>query len=136
MAFGIDDILGAGLQIINKVIPDPQAKAQAELELFKMKQAGDFKELDAQIEVIRNQAEINKIEAANPNIFISGWRPASGWVCVIGLFYQFIARPLLIGLGGFDSLPSIENVLIDLLFALLGIGGLRTAEKFKGVAAR
>lgn len=134
MAFGIDDILGAGLKIFEKIIPDPKAKAEAELELFKMKQAGDFKELEAQLEVIRNQAEINKIEAANTNMFIAGWRPAAGWVCVIGLGYQFIARPLLVGLGGFAALPTIDEVLMELLFGMLGLGAFRTAEKFKGVA--
>lgn len=134
MAFGIDDILGAGLKIFEKIIPDPQAKAQAELELFKMKQAGDFKELEAQLEVIRNQAEINKIEAASANMFIAGWRPAAGWVCVLGLGYQFIARPLLVGLGEFTTLPTIDDVLMELLFGMLGLGAFRTAEKFKGVA--
>lgn len=132
MAFGLDDILGAGLKIIEKVIPDPQKKAEMELELFKMKQAGDFKELEAQLEVIRNQAEINKIEAGSSNVFISGWRPAAGWVCVIGLFSEFIVKPYAAYFG--VVIPSIQDMLFELLFGLLGIGGLRTIEKLKGVA--
>lgn len=130
---GLDTLLASGLKIIEKVIPDPQAKVAAELELFKLKQAGEFKELELQFEVIRNQAEINKIEAASGNLFIAGWRPATGWVCVIGLCYQFLIRPACIGFFALP-MPGIEDVLMELLFALLGLGSLRTAEKFKGVA--
>lgn len=135
MAFGLDDILGAGLKIIEKVIPDPAAKAQAEIELFKLKQAGDFKALDAELEAMRNQAKVNEIEAGSSSLFVSGWRPAAGWVCVIGLFYQFIIRPLAIGLGGYQ-LPGIEDVLMELLFGMLGLGGFRTMEKMRGVASK
>lgn len=133
MAFGIDDILAAGLKIIDKVIPDPAAKAQAEIELFKLKQAGDFKVLDAELEAMRNQSKINEIEAGSSSLFVSGWRPAAGWVCVLGLLYQFIVRPLAIGIGGFQ-LPGIEDVLMELLFGMLGLGGFRTMEKLRNVA--
>jgi len=57
MAFGLDDILGAGLQIINKIIPDPAQRAQAELALLKMKQDGDFKDVEARL---AEQQEITK----------------------------------------------------------------------------
>lgn len=132
MAFGLDDILGAGLKIIEKIIPDPQKRAEMELELFKMKQAGAFKELELQFEVIRNQAEINKVEAANPNLLVSGWRPSAGWVCVLGLLSEFIVRPYAASFG--VVIPSISEILFELLFGLLGLGAFRTAEKFKGVA--
>lgn len=132
MAFGIDDILGAGLQIINKVIPDPTAKAQAEIELFKLKQAGDFKELDAQIQMATAQASINQAEAANPSVLVSGWRPGAGWVCVVALFSEFIVRPYAAMLG--YAVPSIGDQLFELLLGMLGLGGLRTLEKVKNVA--
>lgn len=131
MAFGIDDILGAGLKIIEKIIPDPKAKAEMELELFKMKQAGDFKELEAQLEVIRNQAEINKIEASNPNLLVSGWRPSAGWICVLALASEFLIRPYVVAFG--VQIPSINEVLFELLFGMLGLGTFRTLEKIKGV---
>lgn len=60
MAFGIDDIIGAGLQIINKVIPDPAQKAQAELAIIKMKQDGEFKDIDAKLQ---EQQEVTKRQA-------------------------------------------------------------------------
>ena len=134
MAFGIDDILGAGLKIIEKIIPDPKAKAEMELELFKMKQAGDFKELEIQLEVIKTQTEINKIEGQSANMFVAGWRPGAGWVCVLALAYEFLVRPIAIGVFQQTELPSLDNMLFELLFGMLGLGGLRTAEKFKGVA--
>lgn len=130
---GLDSLLASGLKIIEKVIPDPQAKVAAELELFKLKQAGEFKELEMQFQIIQNQAELNKLEAASGNVFIAGWRPAAGWICVVGLGYQFLLRPMLIGFFSYP-MPGIEDVLMELLFALLGLGGLRTAEKFKRVA--
>ena len=132
MAFGIDDILGAGLQIINKVIPDPQARAQAEVEMFKLRQAGEFEALNQQIQLASIQTDINKAEASNPSMFISGWRPAAGWVCVMGLMIEFIVRPIAQAYG--FAIPSLSDVLVELLFGMLGLGGLRTAEKLKGVS--
>lgn len=132
MAFGLDDILGAGLKIIEKIIPDPQKKAEMELELFKMKQAGDFKEIEIQFELLKSQIETNKIEASSGNIFIAGWRPAAGWVCVIGLLSEFLIRPYALAFG--IEVPSVSDVLFELLFGMLGLAGFRTFEKFKGVA--
>lgn len=132
MAFGVDDILGAGLKIIEKIIPDPQKKAEMELELFKMKQAGDFKEIEIQFDLLKSQIETNKIEASSGNIFIAGWRPAAGWVCVIGLLSEFLIRPYALAFG--IEVPSVSDVLFELLFGMLGLAGFRTFEKFKGVA--
>lgn len=131
MAFGIDDILASGLKIIEKVIPDPQAKAQAEIELFKLKQEGQFKELDANLQAAQGQMAINQIEAANPSLLVSGWRPAAGWVCVLGLLSEFVIRPYAASFG--VQIPSISDVLMELLFGMLGLGGFRTMEKLKGV---
>jgi hypothetical protein len=131
MAFGIDDIIATGLKIIDKVIPDPTAKAAAELELYKLKQAGEFKEIDANLQVIQGQVDINKLEAGSDSLLKSGWRPAAGWVCVIGLFSEFLVRPYAASFG--VIVPSINGSLFELLFGMLGLGGLRTVEKLKGV---
>jgi len=82
------------------------------------------------------QAEINKIEAASPNLFVSGWRPALGWVCVCGIGYQMVFRPLMeTALIYYRvTLPTLDiSSLISLVIAMLGIAGYRTVEKFKGV---
>lgn len=122
--FGIDDAVSAGLKVLNKFVPDPDAKIKAEAELRSALFALDDK-----------QADINAAEAANPNVFVSGWRPAIGWIGAGGLAYHFIVRPLLVGMG-WTSLPGLDNMLFELIFALLGMGGLRTYEKIKGVASK
>ncbi len=78
------------------------------------------------------QTEINKIEAANPKLFVSGWRPALGWVCVFGIGYQMVFRPLLgcILVYWKVQLPELDiSSLISLVVAMLGIAGYRTYEK-------
>jgi len=124
MAFGIDDAISAGLQIVNKFVPDPAAKAQAEAELRT-----SLQQWDAQ------QSETNKAEAQNPNLFVSGWRPAIGWVGASGLAYQYVIRPFAVGAGWHD-LPTLDSSLMELIMAMLGMGGLRTYEKVKGVASK
>jgi hypothetical protein len=90
--------------------------------------------------LIMAQAEINKIEAANPSLFVSGWRPGVGWVCVLALAYTYIGQPF-VSWGCFNfgwiAPPSINmDGLMTLLLALLGVAGLRTYEKKSGVAAK
>jgi len=124
MAFGIDDAISAGLQIVNKFIPDPAAAAQAEAELRTSLQAWDAK-----------QDETNTVEAASPNLFVSGWRPAIGWVGAIGLLYQYLLRPIAVGAGWHD-LPALDQSLMELVTAMLGMAGLRTYEKTLGVHSK
>lgn len=129
--------LGKGL--IDKLLPDPEAKAKAQLELLAMQQNGQLKELAAALDRDIAQADINKIEASSPSLFVSGWRPGIGWVCVAALAYQFLLRPLLpwvLSINGHSvpEMPSLDNNLWELVFLLLGFGGLRSYEKQKGTA--
>jgi hypothetical protein len=94
------------------------------------------------------QVEVNKIEASSNSLFVSGWRPAVGWVCVLGLAYQFLGYPLMqwvwsFGQGmdwipkGLNPPPDLQtDQLMVLLSGLLGFGGMRSFEKSKGVAAK
>ncbi len=78
------------------------------------------------------QAEINKVEAAHRSIFVAGWRPFIGWVCGFALFNQFILAPYVM-LFFSVKVPSMGGgILFDLVIALLGMGSLRTLEKFGG----
>lgn len=125
-------------KILDKVFPDPAAKAAAQLEVLKLQQQGEFKQLDAELQNNLAQGEVNKIEAADPSLFKSGWRPAVGWVGVFGLAYMVVLRPILPGLitilgGGTIDLPPIEtNEIVALLSGILGLGGYRTIEKLQG----
>ena len=134
----IGGLLDAGLKVLDRVIPDPQAKAQAQLELLKLQQAGEFRQLEADLQLALAQTEVNKVEAASSDPFKSNWRPAAGWICVLGLAYQFLAQPLLSwgsAIGGYPSPPVLElGDLYGLLFGMLGLGAYRSFEKTKGKA--
>jgi len=127
--------------LLDKLIPDPEARAKSQLDLLRLEQEGAFKELDHQLQVNLAQAEINKIEAASQNGYQAGWRPLAGYVCVAGLAYEFIARPLLpwalvvTGVEGVPDLPSLDNVLFELISGMLGLGTLRTADRWKRMSA-
>lgn len=121
--------------IIDKLvslIPDSNARAKAREEF----------ELELQRAVSRAsemQVEVNKIEAANPSVFVSGWRPFIGWTCGLAIMWVFIGQPVSIwavqvfGLS-VSSLPDVKaDYLFELVLAMLGLGGLRTFERVKGV---
>ena len=85
------------------------------------------------------QLEINKAEAASGSLFKGGWRPAVGWICAIAFGYHFVLQPLLVFVltaSGVDlpDLPKFDmGTLLTVLGGMLGIGGLRTVEKAKGL---
>lgn len=125
--------------VLDKVFPDANAAAQAKLRLLEMQQAGELKALDADLQLALAQVQTNQAEAQSSSLFVSGWRPAVGWVCVAGLLWTFILHPALTwGLaiaGHAVPLPNpAEEHLFELLFGLLGLGGFRTFEKMRGVA--
>lgn len=132
---GIFDLAG---KVFDKLFPNPEEKAKAQLELFKLQQEGAFRELEANLLMAQGQMEINKAEAESPDFFRGGWRPFIGWVCGWGLAYQFLIRPILtfilmVAETKVQTLPSLElDTLMTLLFGLLGLGAMRTAEKLKG----
>lgn len=131
-------IIEAGLKILDKVIPDPTAKADAQYRLLQLQQSGELAALEADTKAALAQADVDKVEAGSSDPFVRRWRPAVGWVCVGGLVWQFLACPLLTWLSsvfGVSPPPAIQTGdLITLLVGMLGLGGLRTAEKIKGVA--
>jgi hypothetical protein len=128
MAFGIDDAIAEGLKVINKWIPDPAAKAQAEKELR-----------DSLIGWDQGQQKINEAEAGSDSLFVAGWRPAIGWSCAAAVLYSYLLVPLAMYVGflvgkPLPKPPTLDEHLWELLFILLGVGGLRTFEKIRGVA--
>ena len=118
--------------LIDRLIPDRAAaeKAKAEMEQQLVSAAN---------QAALAQVEVNKIEAAHSSVFVAGWRPSIGWVCAAGLAWAFVLAPIaswaLVVLGIKAELPAIHtDYLLELVLAMLGIGGLRTFEKLRGVA--
>lgn len=127
----LGSVFELGGKIIDRLFPDPAQKAQAELELLKLTQSGDLQTTLAQL-------EINAKEAQHASVFVAGWRPFVGWSCGVGLVYATMGHNLLVWLAnakGWPAPPAVDSeLLIYTLSGLLGIGGLRTIEKVKGVA--
>ncbi|MBB3103810.1 holin family protein [Azomonas macrocytogenes] len=141
----VGTVLGALLpqvsDIINRVLPDPEAQAKAQMELLKLQYDSDFKQLDADLQINLAQAKINEIEAQSQTGFQALGRPLCLLACAVGLWYQFLLRPLLpwiltvCGVTGVPELPSLDDSLWELTFAMLGLGTLRTADRWKRVDA-
>jgi len=114
--------------------------AEERLKILDSTQKMEQMALEADRAINEGQIEINKIDAASGSLFRGGWRPATGWVCVLALLYQFLVMPLLpwtVALFKISvpALPSLDiGTLITLLGGLLGLGGFRTYEKTKGLS--
>ena len=96
------------------------------------------KEIDPQT-LIELQAQINEQEAKHRTIFVAGWRPFIGWTCGIALCWHFVLAPITIFLCAYigvtiPELPTFDmGSLMTVLMGMLGLGGLRTYEKQKGL---
>lgn len=86
----------------------------------------------------QNQAEINKAEATHSSIFVAGWRPMIGWVCAVGFGWTYVGVPVIAWasslFGVVPYLPKIDNGLFELTMGMLGMGALRSFDKWKGTA--
>jgi hypothetical protein len=112
---------------INKIWPD---KTEQEKQ-----------QLAAAVMVVQGQIDINKAEASNPSVFVSGWRPFIGWVCGAACAWNWIGLPvakmaLTIAGHPLDLAPANLTEMLPVLMGMLGLGGLRTIEKMNGVAAK
>jgi hypothetical protein len=133
----IGDLLKAGMDIIDKMVPDKDlaAKMKQELVFEEMKQRDRYLQVAA--EESKNQAEINKVEAAG-NWYQAGWRPSLGYVCVLGFAYNFVVYPILQWYiawkapVGFTMPPLLDNMLWELTAGMLGLATVRTWEKLGG----
>lgn len=137
--FGIDDIIGAGLKLLDKVIPDPAAKAAAQAELMKMQHDEVMAVMGIEGDLAKAQIGVNMEEAKSSSMFVSGWRPSVGWVCSAAFALHFLIFPLVIfgaAMAGHTVVPPTFDMssLMTVLMGLLGLGGLRTFEKMKGIA--
>jgi hypothetical protein len=129
----LDALIGPVTGLLDKFIPDADERARLAHEIATMS------ERHAQ-ELAKGQLEVNKAEAAHKSLFVAGWRPFVGWTCGIALAWHFVGQPLVvfgITVAGVDTpeLPTFEmESLLTVLLGMLGLGGLRTFEKTKGVS--
>lgn len=114
-------VIGAVGKIIDDCVTTDEERAAA--DLLKAKLAA---------EPHKAQVEINKLEAQHRSLFVAGWRPFIGWVCGMGLAWHFLGGPIAEYVTD-APLPEFDTgALISLVISLLGLGGLRTFEKFGG----
>lgn len=133
--------LGGIVRGIGNIIDDLHTSDEERLE-------AEYRFRGQDLGVIKGQLEINKAEAQHRSVFVAGWRPFIGWVSGLALAYQFLVYPLLVWgwtllqANGYvpinvESPPVLEiNELMAVVFAMLGVGGMRTYEKQKGIDTR
>ena len=125
----ISALLPTVTDVVGRFLPeDKEARAKAEREIEKHLAKIDLAQLD-----------INKQEAAHRSIFVAGWRPFIGWSCGIALAWTYVGVPILQFIlaqtGHLIDLPALDmSQMMPVLMGLLGLGGLRTFEKFKKVS--
>jgi hypothetical protein len=127
----LESLIGPVTGLLDKFIEDKDQKNALAHEIATMSQKY------AQ-EIAKGQMEVNKVEAAHKSLFVAGWRPAVGWVCVLGMFGNFITIPFsnfvlaLLGINIVIPLVPLETMM-PVLMGMLGLGAMRTYEKKNSV---
>jgi len=124
---GLGSVADLASNVINKIWPD---KTEEEKQ-----------QLATAMAVVQGQLDANKTEAASASLFVSGWRPAVGWVCVLAFGWNMIGLSIakvVLGLINhpLQIAPADLSEMMPILIGMLGLGGLRTVEKINGVAAK
>lgn len=128
----LKSLIGPVTGLLDKFIEDKDKKNAIAFELSTMA------ERHAQ-ELAKGQLEVNKVEAASSSMFVAGWRPAVGWVCVAGMTSNFIVIPMTnfgLALASSDIIiPLIEtSTMMPVLMGMLGLGAMRSVEKVQKVS--
>ena len=144
MGLALQDVIGGSIldgaaKIISLFKIPPEVALQHQAEMEKINAEMQAKVLDGITQMSIAQNEVNKVEAANPRLFISGWRPFIGWICGAALATELIVGPWATFIAGLFhrtvQFPSIDmGSLFGLLLPMLGLGAMRTYEKVSGVS--
>jgi len=129
-----------GLEAIGGIVKTVGDIAGDLVTTDKERMAAELDSYKAESDRMAGQIEINKIEAASSSLFVAGGRPAVMWICALALSYaaliepvaRFVAKVCFAYAGDFPVIDT--DITLQVLLGLLGLGTLRTAEKFKGVA--
>lgn len=124
---GIGAVADLATAVIGKIWPD---KSEAEKQ-----------QLAAAVSLVQGQIAINQAEASNPSVFVSGWRPAIGWVCGAACAWNWVGLKMALFAAAYLGHPLVLQPadigeMMPVLLGMLGLGGLRTYEKVSGVAAK
>jgi hypothetical protein len=137
---GLGSVFDFGSKVLDKIFPDPVKAQEAKIELFKLQQTGELAALAAETDLAKGQINVNVEEAKSSDRFVSGWRPFAGWVGGFGFAYAALLEPLLrfiaaVAFNYTGTFPALDTTItMQLLFGLLGLGGLRSLDKKNGVA--
>lgn len=130
----IEQLIGPVTGLLDKFVEDKDQKARLAHEIATLAERQAH-------ELAQAQLAVNKVEASHTSMFVSGWRPAVGWVCCLGLGCNFLFIPvanfILTITESPITVPALDlSEMMPVLLGMLGLGGLRTYEKTKNVARK
>jgi hypothetical protein len=125
------DPLTAGLGLVDTVIG----------RIWPDKSEAEKQQLAAAVSLVQGQIAINQAEAGNPSVFVSGWRPAIGWVCGMACAWNWVGLKIALFVAAYlghdlHLAPADIGEMMPVLLGMLGLGGLRTVEKLNDKAAK
>lgn len=123
----IKELINPVSKILDKFVVDKDLKVKLEHEIKTEIQRANLA-----------QIEVNKAEAQHRSVFVAGWRPFIGWTCAVAMAYHFVMQPIIVfslSANGVDySLPEFDMAsLMTVVLGILGLGGMRSFEKYKGI---
>lgn len=140
MKGALESVFSLGQSALERLFPDPIRRSEEMRKLEELRQNGDLAGLEAHVKLMLAQLEVNKAEAQHKSMFVAGWRPAVGWVCVSILAFNYIGVWLLEYAAAFtEAMPPVPEQmdmgeLWPVLLGMLGIGGMRSYDKKAGVS--
>ena len=121
----LSSLIEPATKLLDKVIEDNDQKNALAHEIATMAEKHA-------VELQKGQLEVNRTEAAHKSLFVAGWRPAIGWVCALGLFYNVILANII---GIWIEVPEVDTtLLVPVMMGMLGLGAMRSYEKVQGVS--
>lgn len=135
-------LLGVGSKVIDRLWPDETQRDLAKLELLKMQQSGELAQLTADTALATAQINVNAEDAKSGSVFVSGARPFILWGCGFAMIYAAMLEPMMrflavVVFGYLGSFPVLDTTLTtQVLLGLLGLAGMRSVDKIKGVASK
>ena len=122
---------GGALATISKVVDELHTSEEEKLDKKILMQR-------LQQKLAEKQLDVNAKEASHRSVFVAGWRPDIGWCGALALFFAFILSPCIEWYAKFSGMdivpPAIETgPLLAIVTSMLGVSGLRTFEKAKGL---